>query len=402
MRSKRKATLRLHRQLVEYFLMTAEGRSFGRSFAANSAISRVSISQRPGSFGFCMVQSPHPQKKTLYETQVSWAAAAASPGDVSDGVNAFTGILLEILAGSEEYLLIDEPEAFLHPPLAFKLGSEIAKNAGKNNKQVFVSTHSANFIMGAIQAGAKVDIVRLNYKDRIGTAKHLPSAELRKIMRDPFLRSANVLSGLFFEGVVATEADADRALYQEVNDRLVELGRGAAGSLFVNANGKDTIHRVMAPLRSLGVPAVGIVDLDFLNPETTSFGHTLKAAGVPEALIEAFRMLRTRVWQELKAKGDPKKDGLALLEGGEAETAVNLINQLSEYGLFIVPSGELEQWLQTLSGGASKGKNWLPTVFDAMGGDPESPGYVRPSDGGIWEFVDRVGQWIADPKRKGM
>jgi hypothetical protein len=35
------------------------------------------------------------------------------------------------------------------------------------------------------------------------------------------LRSVGVLSGLFFQNVIVTEADADRAFYQEVNDRLI-------------------------------------------------------------------------------------------------------------------------------------------------------------------------------------
>jgi hypothetical protein len=37
-------------------------------------------------------------------------------------------------------------------------------------------------------------------------------------MRNPLLRSTGVLSGLFYEFVIVTEADADRAFYQEIND----------------------------------------------------------------------------------------------------------------------------------------------------------------------------------------
>jgi predicted ATP-dependent endonuclease of OLD family len=43
---------------------------------------------------------------------------------MSDGVRAFTGIITEVIAGDPNILLIDEPEAFLHPSLAYKLGKE--------------------------------------------------------------------------------------------------------------------------------------------------------------------------------------------------------------------------------------------------------------------------------------
>jgi hypothetical protein len=38
-----------------------------------------------------------------------------------DGIKAFTGIVTAVIAGDPRILLVDEPEAFLHPALAFKL-----------------------------------------------------------------------------------------------------------------------------------------------------------------------------------------------------------------------------------------------------------------------------------------
>lgn len=67
--------------------------------------------------------------------------------DVSDGIKAFVGILLELIAGEAETILIDEVKAFLHAPLARKLGVIISRIAVEQNKQVFVTTHNTNFIM---------------------------------------------------------------------------------------------------------------------------------------------------------------------------------------------------------------------------------------------------------------
>ena len=60
----------------------------------------------------------------------------------SDGVKAFTGMITEIVAGDPVALLIDEPEAFLHPALSFTLGKEIALASLGSEKRLFVSTHN--------------------------------------------------------------------------------------------------------------------------------------------------------------------------------------------------------------------------------------------------------------------
>ena len=103
----------------------------------------------------------------------------------SDGVKAFTGIVTELMAGDPRVLLIDEPEAFLHPSLASKLGYEVARAALSADKRVFVSTHSPTFVMGCIHSGAPLNIVRLTYRDGIATARLLPSGELLELMRNP-------------------------------------------------------------------------------------------------------------------------------------------------------------------------------------------------------------------------
>ena len=47
--------------------------------------------------------------------------------DQGDGVRSFVGALLAALCGAHPVLLLDEPEAFLHPPQARRLGAALAK-----------------------------------------------------------------------------------------------------------------------------------------------------------------------------------------------------------------------------------------------------------------------------------
>jgi hypothetical protein len=72
----------------------------------------------------------------------------------SDGVRAFTGILTAVTAGEPSVILVDEPEAFLHPALAFKLGKDIAETTADSKKRLLAATHSPDFVMGCIQSGA--------------------------------------------------------------------------------------------------------------------------------------------------------------------------------------------------------------------------------------------------------
>jgi hypothetical protein len=58
-----------------------------------------------------------------------------------------------------------------------------------------------------------------------------------------------------------------------------------------------------------------------------------------------------------------KRDGgLDLLLGSDKEAAYNVLERLSEYGLFAVPRGELESWLRSL-GASGKGPDWRIDVF---------------------------------------
>ena len=94
------------------------------------------------------------QERGIHEESVQFHSAALPIEEASDGVKAFAGIITEIIAGDPAILLIDEPEAFLHPALSFNLGKEIALASSGSEKRLFVSTHSPNFVMGCIQSGA--------------------------------------------------------------------------------------------------------------------------------------------------------------------------------------------------------------------------------------------------------
>jgi predicted ATPase len=88
------------------------------------------------------------QEKGIHDDAIKFHAAALLIENASDGVRAFTGIVTELYAGDPKILLVDEPEAFLHPALAQKLGYEISRAAINSDKRVFASTHSPRLCDG--------------------------------------------------------------------------------------------------------------------------------------------------------------------------------------------------------------------------------------------------------------
>lgn len=345
------------------------------------------------------------EERGIHAEAVEFHSKAQLIEEASDGVKAFTGILTELIAGDPRVLLIDEPEAFLHPSLASKLGYEISRAALSEDKRVFVSTHSPMFVMGCIQSGAPVNIIRLTYRGGAATSRILPSADILEMMRNPLLRSTGVLSALFYEFVVITESDADRAFYQEINERLLRLKPewGIPNCLFINAQNKQTVQTILRPLRDLGIPAVGIVDIDILKDGGSTWANLLTSANIPDLSKGPLATMRAAVKTAMDVTGlDMKRaGGINILKGSDCEAAAGLLNQLAEYGIFVVPHGELESWLMSL-GATGHGPTWLINIFEKMGEDSDVPEYIKPEDGDVWEFIGRIKQWLIDGNRKGI
>ena len=368
----------------------------------------------PGQFKFCLAEElpSHPDiERSLTKEALDYFSKTIPMEMASDGVKAYSGIIAAVLSADFRLLLIDEPEAFLHPPLARKLGLFLTRITGERAATVFASTHSSDFVVGCVQAGTPVDVVRLTYERNVATARVLPGNRLTELMRDPLLRSAGVLSSLFYRGAVVCEADTDRAFYGEINDRLLRFSKGGADdTLFLNAQNWQTCSNIIRPLREMGIPAAAAVDLDVLLSDDLS--KLLTAAFVPPITAAGWTQTRARIKaafeKQLKPGEGPKElarlvkiHGVEGLVGGDRDAVEQFVNDLSSYGLFLVPAGEVERWLPELQI-QGHGSRWLVPVFERMGGDPQDPRYIHPGDGDVWGFVARIAAWIADPHRKGV
>jgi hypothetical protein len=223
----------------------------------------------------------------------------------------------------------------------------------------------------------------------------------------PLLRSTDVLSALFHQSAVITEGDSDRIFYNEINRRIWISDRSKAirDCVFLNAVGKHVVHQMVSPLRNVGIPAVCIYDLDILTDDDRKlWKEILHALNLPGNRIEDLDQERARLVKqinEIQERNDEpdiyKKQGLYNLPQDIRHAAFKMLNEVKDFGMFIVPVGELERWLQNLEVKVQKKEKWITEIINELERHD-----VRPSQDDVWRFMSDINQWIKDPNRSGM
>lgn len=374
---------------------------------------------------FVLSNTPPEGRERSFGTDeaLEYFAKAAGVSESSDGVKSYIGLHATLLSRDYRIILVDEPEAFLHPPLARRLGFNLTMLAAQRGASVVAATHSPYFLMGCIEAQQGVNIVRIGYRDGVPTARALPAEELRKMMNDPLLRSTGVLSALFHPAAVVCEGGSDRAFYEEINERLRKKESDAAddagsqleyidGCLFIDAHSKQSVPKLLGALRRMGIPAAGIVDLDVLKDNGVA-GSLARKAGAGTAACDTINRFRSQVYRlfEEEAKRTAakeeggenlkkrisdfiKKGGIDNLPATKDKNDLrHFIDDLARYGVFVLERGELERWLPELSNGLAK-EGWLPIMFEKMGSLNDPSKYEHPGDGDVWEFVRKIASWV--------
>ena len=138
-----------------------------------------------------------------------------------DGMRSFASVILRLLAPTTpSILLLDEPEAFLHPPQARLLGEIIARNK-PSEAQLFVATHSPDVLQGLIAiAPENLHVLRMQREGNVNRVLELDKKLVKEVSRDPLMMQSSVMSGVFHERVIVCESDADCMFYSSI------LGRG--------------------------------------------------------------------------------------------------------------------------------------------------------------------------------
>jgi hypothetical protein len=329
-----------------------------------------------------------------------------------DGRRSYAGILIETAIPPATIHLIDEPEAFLHPPQARLIGRVLAQDH-LSNHQAFIATHSGDVLRGMLDANnPQLRIIRLQRHGTMNEACELTTADIGQYWGDPLLRYSNILDGIFHEKVVICESDSDNRFYAAVLDAVCDLkgaGYRRPDVMFANCGGKDWLPSAVRALRQLGVPVAAVADFDVLNDEQPLRG-IVEALGVLwDEVEDKWRRVKNAVEQKkpelgseeikekitklLTAVKDPifpqrtrkeierelrrstpwstaKSTGLSFVPSGDPTQAVNaLFERLAVAGLFIVPVGEVEMWVKDVGGHGPKWVNQVLVEKDLRDGD---------------------------------
>lgn len=341
----------------------------------------------------------------IHVQAVQFHKNAALLDEQNDDVRAFVGIITEVIAGNHSILLIDQPEAFMSPEMAFQLGKELVKAAGNVDKKIFIATESIPFILGCMDSKSPVNMIRLTNQYDTPAARLLTNRNVEGFIKNPLLHSLGLLNALTYDCVVVTVSDTSRSFYQEINDRLLksDANNGIKNCLFINAHDSHTAKTAVQSLRALGVPTASVFDLDVINDGGEIWTNILKSVFIPQTERQLFADMRKKVKASFDSSGKNmlRDGGINILKSENKSLAIKLIEQLAEYGLFVVDIGEMELWLRQL-GATGRGSIWLNDIFSKMGDDPDSMSYIKPGKDDVWKFMLSIRKWLIRSNRRGM
>lgn len=314
-----------------------------------------------------------------------------------DGIRSFVGLTLELMMNRYRLFLLDEPEAFLHPPQA-KIMGEVIADMTKDSAQVFIATHSKDLIQGLIStAPERVKVIRVSRSGNTNSFQTISNETLNKIWSDPILRYSDILDCMFYKSAVICESDSDCMMYSAI---LSTINQPAYREVkFIYSGGKSRLKDLAEILKSLHVPFIVVPDLDILNNEQT-FRTLVESCGGDWSQIEkSYRILanqiqgagpapvkRADILTMINANSTPelssidqkkireavkrkspwdaiKRHGITGIPSGDAMTAFESVKNYCEttLGIYLVPCGEIENFVKA---GTGHGASWVNSVLE--------------------------------------
>lgn len=318
-----------------------------------------------------------------------------------DGMRSFVGVLLSAFISNHSILLIDEPEAFLHPPQARLLGKMIAANL-PSERQLFLSTHSGDFLKGLLdESKANLKIIRIQRQRTLNRVSVLNSRDIKRIWSDSILRHSNVLDGLFHSKVIICESDSDCRFYSAILSAIHEGNNFISSDiLFIQSGGKHRMPIIIKSLKKLNVDVRVIADFDVLNSIDPLKSIFKELGGTWENIERDWKNIKDaidkkrpelekdeiqkdinsildmcpkivpqekvleieKVLRRASAWSTAKEVGKSFIPNGELTQAYERIqSQLKEKRLHIVEFGQLESFCKSIG---NHGPKWVNSVLE--------------------------------------
>lgn len=347
--------------------------------------------------------NPHPDAEFLQKIQ-----EMPLLHQQGDGVRSLIGLMLLWLSSNPSIGLVDEPEAFLHPPQAAFIAKELADRAWDGDQQLVLSTHSSDVVRGVLNSKGVHTVLRVTRQEDVNHFAQVIAEDIETLWSDPLLRYSNLLEGLFTDAVVVCEADSDCKYYSAIRDAVAESDtqpseeRRSPDILFTHCNGKHRLHVAVSAMRAASVPVLVIADFDLLREchvierlvlacggrfegnlkqdwkiVSSAIDNDIKAPSLPFVKEEVAKTLDRFSGSTLTSqqaaeirdlvKADSgwdkvKRAGLAEVPAGQAyRAAERLLSNLGKLGIHVVPVGQVESFVPQVDG---HGPAWVANVLE--------------------------------------
>ena len=272
-----------------------------------------------------------------------------------DGFRSYVTILLTVMGASKPILLVDEPEAFLHPTYAMELGKQLGTMLAESDalQNAFISTHSSYFLQGILDSAASgLSLIRLKRNGGKSTFNILDKDKI-ETLKNRSDYSPQYIDALFSKRAILVEAPRDAIIYSAICDKISEIDN----PIFVSTNGKDAFKGVKEFYAASVLPCSCICDFDIIN-DHDKFKNLMKAFSVDvevrqralnaaDALKKIYRDLAIQKTSNKKdlaslIKERYKKDVFIDIPESLRQDCRNTLRDLIRFGIYVLTTGELE------------------------------------------------------------
>ncbi|AOX04820.1 hypothetical protein BJP05_00460 [Corynebacterium sp. NML98-0116] len=280
------------------------------------------------------------------------------------GMRSVVGLLLRIHASDSSIALLDEPEAFLHPPQASALGSILSELTKFHNRQIFIATHDRNLIASLIRSTETpltILSLRRDRGNRLPVIKKLNSEIIRSAQQASQVRFTPFLDSLFADLTILVENERDAVFYDEALRAFAEANTDSDVRnlpdrvLFLGAGGASGIPPLAKSLREVGAKVAIITDFDVHAQRAVysmvSALHSAEAITNVRPTIEKVRVASVKLFG---SKNAAKNCGAVSPDKEFNELAQEMLNALDGFGVHLVREGELEDLFPSIEGQKSK------------------------------------------------
>ena len=272
-----------------------------------------------------------------------------------DGFRSYVTILLTVMGASKPILLMDEPEAFLHPTYAMELGKQLGTMLAESSAlhNAFISTHSSYFLQGILESAASdLSLIRLKRNGDKSTFNIVDKDKI-ETLKNRSDYSPQYIDALFSKKAILVEAPRDAIIYSAICDKISEIDN----PIFVSTNGKDAFKGVKEFYTASGLPCRCICDFDIIN-DRDKFKNLMKAFSVDPAIRQK-ELCTTdnlkNIYHDLAIKNkSDKKDITSLIkERYKKDVFIDIpdnvchdcrksLHDLIRFGIYVLTTGELE------------------------------------------------------------